>query len=164
MWDGREFPRRLCLVQHGEAKSEREDPERPLTDQGREQVTRVARFAASTGHLHVHRTVHSGKTRARQTAEILAEYLRPRAGLSQMDGLAPNDDPSIAAKTVAEASEILMVVGHLPHLSRLASLLIFGETGKMPVYFRMGGIVALGQDDQGVWSVAWHLIPDIVPK
>jgi phosphohistidine phosphatase len=164
MWNGREFPKRVYLVQHGEAKSEQEDPERPRTERGRDEVTRVARFVAAAGRVRVERIVHSGKTRARQTAEILNANLRPPAGMSQIDGLAPNDDPSIAARIVAETSEVLTFAGHLPHLSRLASLLIFGETGKMPVYFRMGGIVALGQDDQGLWSVAWHLIPDIVPK
>jgi phosphohistidine phosphatase SixA len=32
----------LFLVQHGEAKSETEDPERPLTDRGAETVVRMA--------------------------------------------------------------------------------------------------------------------------
>ena len=36
----------LFLVQHGEAKSEAEDPERSLTDRGAEAVRRMAAWAA----------------------------------------------------------------------------------------------------------------------
>ncbi len=39
----------LYLVQHGEAKPEAEDPERPLTDQGVETVRRLASWAAQVG-------------------------------------------------------------------------------------------------------------------
>src|ERR671919_59444 len=60
---------RLYLVQHGEAKSEAEDPDRPLTDRGADQVRQVATLAGAAGLVMVERVVHSGKTRARQTAE-----------------------------------------------------------------------------------------------
>jgi phosphohistidine phosphatase len=36
----------LYLVQHGQAKTEEEDPERPLTDRGAADVGRVAEVAA----------------------------------------------------------------------------------------------------------------------
>ncbi len=39
----------VYLVQHGLAKSKEEDPERPLTAAGREEVERVARAAAAAG-------------------------------------------------------------------------------------------------------------------
>jgi len=60
---------RVYLVRHGKAKSKEEDPERHLTERGAEEVRRVARFLAAAG-IQVSKILHSGKTRARQTAEI----------------------------------------------------------------------------------------------
>jgi len=62
---------RLYLVQHGKAKSKDEDPDRPLTDQGRNDIKKVAVFLAENAGLKVTSIYHSGKTRARQTAEVL---------------------------------------------------------------------------------------------
>lgn len=151
----------LYLVQHGEAKAETEDAARPLTDGGRQTVERMARAVARAG-LRVDRIAHSGKLRARRTAEILAAELRPPGGLAALAGLAPSDDPAIARRVVAELTAPALLVGHLPHLSRLASLLVVGEQAPEIVAFRMGGIVCLG-DDAGRWRVQWILTPDLVP-
>ena len=73
---------KLYLVQHGEAKSKDEDEKRPLTDQGRQGVERVAAFLKGAG-VETKRVIHSGKLRAEQTAEILANLApspRRRAG------------------------------------------------------------------------------------
>jgi phosphohistidine phosphatase len=84
---------RVYLVQHGEAKSEEEDPDRPLTDRGATEVRRVAGVAAGAGSVMVERIVHSGKTRARQTAAVWGEALG--VPIDETDGLAPRDDPAI---------------------------------------------------------------------
>ena len=62
---------RIYLVQHGASKSEAEDPERSLTDEGRQTVEKMADYLTSAG-ASVDRIKHSGKLRARQTAGILA--------------------------------------------------------------------------------------------
>ena len=69
----------LYLVQHGAAKAEAEDPKRGLTAEGRHDVERMAEFLF-TLHLPLDRIEHSGKRRAKETAEILAERLRPTEG------------------------------------------------------------------------------------
>lgn len=137
----------LYLVQHGESKPESEDPERPLTDDGWREVERVARAAARM-RLTLEAIAHSGKLRARQTAEILAAHLAPTRGPREREGLAPKDDPSIARQAVERAPEPLMLVGHLPHLSRLASLLVVGDPDREIVAFRMGGIVCLRRKEE----------------
>ena len=53
----------LYLVQHGEAKAEAEDPERPLTARGRDDIGRLAALLARIG-VRVARLEHSGKRRA----------------------------------------------------------------------------------------------------
>jgi phosphohistidine phosphatase len=150
----------LYLVQHGEAKPESEDPARPLTERGRQEVERVARAAARRG-LRVTHIRHSGKLRARQTAEILAAALRPQEGVEEMAGLAPNDDPELAARALAALTEPWLLVGHLPHLSRLVSLLVVGEPARELVAFRMGGLVGIGRGSGG-WRLRFILTPELV--
>jgi phosphohistidine phosphatase len=149
---------RLYLVQHGEATSEAEDPDRPLTDRGAGQVRQVAAAATAARLVDVERIVHSGKTRARQTAEMWAEKLG--VPVETADGLSPGDDPSIWAGRLTGGS--VMMVGHLPHLAKLAGLLIVGEEGRPVVTFRNGGLVGLEQDDRS-WSVIVVLPPTPVP-
>lgn len=149
----------LYLVQHGEAKPETEDPARPLTDRGREEVERVARHAVALG-LDVAEIRHSGKLRARQTAELLAEHLWPIRGIREIGGLAPTDDPGTARTEVEAAEEPVMLVGHLPHLSRLASSLLLGDPGKEILRFRMGAMVCLVRAEPG-WALQWILTPEL---
>ena len=61
---------RLYLVQHGEAKPETEDPDPAPHRQGAANVRKVA--TATAALVSAARIIHSGKTRARQTAEIWA--------------------------------------------------------------------------------------------
>ncbi|GAB4390815.1 MAG: phosphohistidine phosphatase SixA [Thermodesulfovibrionales bacterium] len=149
----------VYLVQHGEAVSKEEDPERPLSEKGKEDVARVAAFVSSQmgGAFSIR---HSGKTRARQTAEILRDRLLPGEEVSEADGLSPLDDPAIWAGRLAAGEGDIMLVGHLPHLERLASLLLCGKPEMGAVQFRMGGVVCLGRDD-GLWSIRWMVIPDM---
>jgi phosphohistidine phosphatase len=61
----------LYLVQHGKAKPEEEDAERRLTENGIRDVQRVDDFLRGTG-VSVDAISHSGKPRAQQSAELLA--------------------------------------------------------------------------------------------
>jgi phosphohistidine phosphatase len=149
----------VYLVQHGEAKPETEDPARPLSDRGREEVQRVARHAAALG-LQVAEIRHSGKLRARQTAEILAGTLAPSHGIREMDGLAPADAPGKAGAEIDSARGPLMLVGHLPHLRRLASLLLVGDPEREIIRFRNGAIVCLVKSEGG-WLLQWVLSPEL---
>ena len=150
----------IYLVQHGEAKSESEDPERPLTDKGRHEVESVARSVAGRD-IRVSRILHSGRLRAKQTAEGFAMYLEPPQGIIEQEGLGPSDDPQRAKQLISQATEPLMIVGHLPHLSRLASLLILENSEAEVVKFRMAGVVCLGKIDNA-WLVSSALVPEIV--
>ena len=152
----------LYLVQHGEALTKEIDPVRPLSEQGRRDVIKVARFAANHCRLNLSHVHHSGKLRARQTAEIFADSL----GISppiQSEGLAPLDDPLLWVKRFDELTVDTMLVGHLPHLARLAGALLCGGADLAPVTFRMGGIVTLKREE-GQWSLQWMVVPGILPN
>lgn len=153
-------PTALFLVQHGEAKAEQEDPARPLSDRGRQEVTSVAAAARRAG-VGVAAIYHSGKLRAQQTAELFAAALAPRAGLQQLTGLAPNDDPADALQALERLEHPAMLVGHLPHLSRLTSLLVTGDPQRDVVVFRMGALVRLGLSADGRWRVEWIVTPEV---
>jgi len=150
---------RVYLVQHGLAVSESEDAARPLSAQGREDVTRTAGFLSLFEKPRPARILHSGKLRAAQTAEMFAEGW---GGIvcEQSDALAPTDDPAIWAEGVAGDGEDLMLVGHLPHLQRLAGLLVCGDATREPVRFRNGGVLCLERCD-GDWSVLWQINPTL---
>lgn len=150
----------LYLIQHGEAKSEKEDPERGLTDKGIEEVKRLAQFLSPL-NLSIVQIFHSGKKRALQTAEIIAEAIKPEEGIVESSGLAPLDDPNSWFEKLSSINENIVLVGHLPHLERLSSLLLCGDAQKKIINFRMGGVVCLKRTDN-VWSVDWAVVPEMI--
>ena len=150
----------LYLVQHAEAKREEEDPARGLTDKGWKDIRRVAGYAGNLG-FKIITIYHSGKTRAVQTAQVLADKLKPEKGVSATNGLAPMDDPEIWATRISGLKEDIMLVGHMPHLARLASFLLCGDKEKEIVKFKMAGVVCLRRSDPGQWAVEWMIVPEI---
>jgi phosphohistidine phosphatase len=149
----------VYLVQHAEAKKEEADPLRPLSEKGLGDINRVASHVSRL-NISLEKIFHSSKLRARQTAEILSEYLKPYKGMTEVDGLSPMDNPDIWAERLKDLPGDVMLVGHLPHLGRLASLLLCGISEKNIVSFKMAGIVCLKRDETGEWSLQWMLTPD----
>jgi len=150
----------VYLVQHGQAVSEAQDPARPLSERGREEVERVACHAATLG-LRITEIWHSGRLRALQTAEIFRGHLRPEPGLREQRGMSPSDDPSLLISRLEASADPLMLVGHLPHLGRLASLRLIGDPGRGILQFQNPAIVCLARREDG-WAVHWVLLPALV--
>lgn len=148
---------RLYLVQHGEAKSEAEDPERSLTLRGEEETRKISAAARKLAIRPV-RIYHSGKKRARQTAGIIAVAIDLTSQVGQ--GLNPNDDVRPWAERVSGETEDLMIVGHLPFLEKLASFLVSGDDAAKVVMFRYSGIVCLEKEESGRWAVDRMIKPD----
>ena len=151
----------LYLVQHAEAVSKEEDPQRPLSATGTADIKKIAEFAAEHCHIAADSVFHSGKLRARQTADLLATALGLKAA-SRADGLEPLADPLIWAARLQESTEDMMLVGHLPHMGRLAAALLCGDPEAGTAHFQMGGIVALKRQDNK-WSLQWMIVPAIMP-
>lgn len=150
----------LFLVQHGEAKPETEDPERSLTDRGTEIVGRMADWAARM-RINVDEIRHSGKRRAEQTATIFAKQLNPQRGVNVGSFLSPNDDVTLVARSLQSEQASNMLVGHLPHLSRLVGFLVTGNPEIEIIRFRNAGIVCLSQKE-GKWAVEWVVQPELL--
>lgn len=138
----------IYLVRHGEAAPDRDDAARPLSPRGRAEVDRVARLAAELGFRPAE-IRHSGLLRAAQTAEVLAARLAPARGVHPAPGLCPEDDPEPVAVECERARESLMLVGHMPHLGRLAGRLLTGDPGRQLIRFGTGTIAAIARTDGG---------------
>jgi len=150
----------IYLIQHGKCLPKDKDPEKGLSDQGIADATRIAEVAASY-KVPVSRILHSGKKRARQTAEIFYNLLAPQNGLSIADGIKPLDDVAHFGNRL-DSSANMMVVGHLPFMEKLAAYLITGSPEKPVFKFQNAGIVCLdlypGSDS---WVIRWALMPNI---
>ena len=151
----------LYLVRHGEAKPKEEDPERPLSEAGEDDVVRMAVWAAETG-IHVVAIRHSGKLRAQQTAQIFSERLLEAPVPQAVSGLSPNDDVQPIAKQLQSEKGPIMLVGHLPFLQRLASLLITEDADTSVVTLDAGALLALAKNENG-WCVDYLMQPKLLP-
>ncbi len=148
----------LYLVQHGKSLPKDADPEKGLSEEGRQEVALIADMAAKAG-ISVSAILHSGKKRAAQTAEIFAAALSPAGGVKQTDGLAPLDDVAAFAEAI-DAGRDTMLVGHLPFMEKMTSYLVAGDAERTVFKFQNGGIVALEKEkDSGRWMITGALLP-----
>ena len=152
---------KLYLVQHAEPKRKEEDPSRPLSDKGWKDIKKMAGYAKDYLHINVEQIVHSGKLRAKQTAEVLAEYLTPKEVMSD-ENLAPLADPRVWQKNLAKRVKDIMLVGHLPHLGKFASFLLVDNENRNVITFRMSGIVCIEREQESHWIILWMVIPEII--
>ena len=144
----------LYLVHHGDAVGPDVDTQRPLSAVGRASVDRLANLAAQRG-ARPDIVWHSGKLRAKQTAEAFWRACNALAEFSATRDLQPNDSPQwIRDRLVGETRDIL-IAGHFPHLPRLLALLK-GQGAEM--HFPLNGVVALATEDEGeTWKEIWRL-------
>lgn len=153
---------KLYLVQHGAALKKQEDPARSLSRQGIQDVTVMAAALDDAG-VRVERVWHSGKRRAEQTASILARRLAPKGScLERVSGIEPLDPVEDFAADADVWIEDVVVVGHLPFMSRLVSLLLCGDAERELVSYLPGSVVCLERNDAGQWILLWMLRPDLL--
>ena len=151
----------IYLVRHAHAVDEAEDPKRPLSKRGRKQVERLARFLNKTDALPVQHFWHSALARSRQTAELLVAEMSLSARLIQVDGLEGGDDPAQIAERLKTRRTPIAIVGHEPHLSALATLLVAGVSEPPRFILKKSSVVALGRNEGG-WAVLWQVSPELL--
>ena len=148
---------RLYLVHHGDAVPTEIDVQRPLSARGVADVKSLAAEAARRGVRPV-AVWHSGKLRARQTAESFWRACNPLAEFSAVRGLQPTDPALWMQNRLAGEAHDVMCVGHLPNIARLLRILLTGhEEGDLSL--PLHGLVALERGDDGVWTESWRLDP-----
>lgn len=149
----------LYLVRHGDAKNRSEDPSRGLSDNGIEDVKRVAGHLSGL-NVSVERIFHSGKLRAMQTAQIMADAIGIDHPITETDGLAPTDDPRIWYERICEMKYDAMLVGHLPYLSILSAMLLSRAKDNGFVEFNTGGVACFERAADCRWELKWKTDPE----
>ena len=150
----------LFLVQHGYSLPKDKDPKKGLSPEGIAETKRIAEVAKAYNVL-VSGITHSGKTRARQTAEIFESILKPEQRIRESSGLNPLDDVTAFAHKI-DSKANRMLVGHLPFMERMTSYLITGSTEKPVFKFQNSGIVCLDKyPTTPFWVIKWTLMPNI---
>ena len=150
---------KVYLVQHGQSVSEDIDPARPLSEKGKKDVQKVAQFIKGID-LEISVNLQSGKTRATQTAEILNPKVTSSKGIMKKQGLAPNDPVDPWVEELNKSPDDVMIVGHLPFLSNLASRLL-GKKEEV-ISFQQGGIVCLEKMEHLQWRIRWMVVPELL--
>ena len=149
---------KLYIVRHGMAASASVDPQRGLTQTGRAQVESVAKQLEAL-NLTVDCIRHSGKARAEQTAEILAEAITVKEGVIVHSGLGPNDHVGPIRDEIESAGQDIMIVGHLPFVAVLTSVLLTGSQSNWPINFNEATTVCLEKQPDDHWHDEWVIAP-----
>jgi phosphohistidine phosphatase len=152
---------RIYLLRHAHAIDGEVDATRPLSARGEQQVRALGDFLRGQEGFAPDEIWHSSLTRARQTADLLVQRLKLAAPLALMPDLEPEADPRAVARRIKASPRGVLIVGHEPHLSALASLLVAGKTEPPVFVMKKCALLAL-EGAAGTWSVRWHISPELL--
>jgi len=152
---------KLYMMQHGEAISKHDDPERPLTEKGKSDANRIAVFMRQAG-VKVERIIHSGKLRAQQTAERLVNAISPGNKPEVSDMINPNDSAVAFYTHCLGWSGDSLIVGHLPFLEHFVAHLITGNKNAVFTTYTPGTVICLEYHDDNRWTLNWMMSPELL--
>ena len=145
----------MRLPNAGVAVGPEEDARRPLSSVGLAGAARVAGLAAAKG-AKPDIVWHSGKLRAKQTAQEFWRACNALAEFAVSRDLQPDDPPEWMRDRLRGETRHIAIAGHFPYLPRLLSLLVRGDGGGFD--FPINGIVALVSEDEGeTWKELWRI-------
>jgi phosphohistidine phosphatase len=144
----------IYLVHHSDAVGPEIEPQRPLSVAGRAHAEALAADVAARGVVPA-AIWHSGKLRARQTAEPFLRLCNPLAEFAAIRGLQPTDPPDWVRDLLAGEERDVMLVGHMPNLPRLLTLLVTGTESSV-VSFPLHGAIALEPSGE-LWIERWRI-------
>jgi phosphohistidine phosphatase len=157
-------PYALYLVRHAIA-AERgdewpDDTKRPLTSKGAARMREIARGLRELD-VTVDVVLTSPLIRAKQTAQLLVDSLKPAPALAVVQALAPGGTPAQVAEALGQfrRSRRLAIVGHEPGLGELAAWLIGAKTA---IPFKKGGVARIDAPTlppSGGGELAWLATP-----
>jgi phosphohistidine phosphatase len=141
----------IFLVHHADALGPAVDARRPLSRLGHAQAEWLA-IQARARNVRPVAIWHSGKLRARETAEYFLRLCNPFAWFKMMRGLQPGDPTTWMEEALALEEDDVLVVGHLPHLPALARQLAAVD---VPLH----GMICLERVDDGGYAERWRAQP-----
>ena len=152
----------LYLMQHARPVPKEEDPSQPLSPEGVRDAETVGSWLARIS-IRPEVIFHSPKERAKQTAREVAKRLPGSVPLEERSDLTPMADPAGVEERLKQMEGDVMIVGHMPHLARLATRLLTGGRRDDPgfIAFVQGTVLCLTFQD-GLWKVAWMMPPHLL--
>jgi phosphohistidine phosphatase len=155
------------LLRHGIAINPEDwpgpDAERPLTNGGVQKTREALRglFALDIRPTHI---VASPYVRAAETAALAREVLRVRGEVLTQGELTPDADPAklFAILGGLPADACVLCVGHEPHLSAVAGLMLIGEPAST-LAMKKAGACCFRFDDAptaGRGMLRWWMMPN----
>ncbi len=154
---------RIYISRHAAAVSKNEHPERPLSDIGRDQAKQVSAFAKAAG-MEIGSAFHSGKARAKQTAEIYAKTLGGDIDVQATTGLSPEDDPMALDGFLDGLTAPALFAGHLPHLEGFIHHLTTGAADAGFLKLSPAALICLDREPgRRRWRLAWYVEPSLIP-
>ncbi len=150
---------RLYIVQHGDSVPKDIDPDRPLSDRGRADIQRLTEWLSSH-NVQIVQILHSGKTRAKETAEILRPLLKSPGEIYEGQGLAPNDSPETFLYQLLDPKKDTLVVGHMPFVARAVSQALTGAPDRQLVEFVPGSVAGIERRDSASWRLFLFARPE----
>jgi len=149
---------RLYLIQHGLSLPEEKDPEKSLSPEGKKQTQEAVEFLKGK-NIKVDCIWHSTKLRSVQTAQIISKQISC-SEIQERNDINPLDPVGGFPEKIQSFNNDLMIVGHLPFLQKLASLLLAGSENYQFISFKNSGVVCLEYSE--VWKIVLMVIPELI--
>ena len=155
---------KLYLMRHGNAVDPSVDPDCPLSESGRTDITRMAKFFEKNAEVRVSKLYHSQKLRAKQTAGLIASTVLTEGSPKEITGLNPTDSVLSISDEIVSWQEDTWLVGHLPFMPRLVSRLLTGDENKLLVAFQQGSVICLEKEREEAsdWLLNWYIRPHLL--
>ena len=147
---------KVYLIHHANTLSVEQDPERHLSETGRNQCASLGARLKAAGANPV-RILHSDKQWSRESAQRIAAALGLE-GRTAMPDYPINTGHDLAPflKEIAESDGDIMMVGHSDFLMRTGAKLVCGDETKHVIEFKPGhGSTFCIDDSTGDWAIAW---------
>lgn len=136
------------------------DAARALTEEGKQKMKEAAEGFARLD-VSIDKIITSPLVRAKQTAEILSKAIGKK--IEEMEELAPGHPPEEVCARLSKIAKLksVMLVGHEPNCSILASYLLNGSS--VEIQFKKGAICRIdGELSRQSGTLIWHLSPQVL--
>ena len=153
---------KVYLVHHVDALSAEQDPQRHISQKGREQADRLGARLRALGVAPVC-ILHSDKQWTIDTAERIAAKLGAKTARTAYP-INTGDPVAPFMAEIAAASGDIMMCGHVDYLLRSASRLVCGDENRKVVEFKPGNGTAVCLEGEGAyWFITYAWRQDHAP-
>ena len=155
---------KVYLVHHVDALSAEQDPQRHISQKGKEQADRLGTRLKALGVAPA-RILHSDKQWTIDTADRIAAKLGASAKTARTAYPINTGDPVAPFMAeIAKGGGDIMMCGHVDYLLRTASQMVCGDEKRKVVEFKPGNGTAVCLEGEGkTWYITYAWRDDHAP-